>query len=49
MGAAATGHAALTAETTELTSAEADAIFQRALLRTALPEDAARFSAHMLV
>ena len=49
MGATATDHAALTALTLELTPAEADAIFQRALAGKATPEDAARFTAHMLV
>jgi glucuronate isomerase len=49
MGAVATDHAALTAHTMELTTAEAEAIFQRAIKGAATTEDAARFTAHMLV
>ncbi len=49
MGARATDHAALTAYTEELSEAEADRIFQRALRGEATEEDAARFSAHMLM
>jgi glucuronate isomerase len=49
MGATAADHAALTALTLELSSTEADAIFQRALKGQATTEDAARFTAHMLV
>lgn len=49
MGATATDHAAQSALTLELTPAEADAIFQRALQDQASGEDAARFTAHMLV
>ncbi len=49
MGARATDHAALTAYTEELSEAEADRIFQRALKGEATEEDAARFSAHMLM
>jgi glucuronate isomerase len=49
IGATATDHAALTALTIELTPAEAETIFQRALADQATPEDAARFTAHMLV
>jgi glucuronate isomerase len=49
MGATATDHAALTALTLELSPAEVEAIFQRALNDQATPEDAARFTAHMLV
>ena len=49
MGATATDHAALTALTLELSPNEADAIFQRALRGEANPEDATRFTAHMLV
>jgi glucuronate isomerase len=41
MGAAATDHAALTALTLELSPAEAEAIFQRALQGQVTPEDAA--------
>jgi glucuronate isomerase len=48
MGAAATDHAALHADTTGLTPTEADAIFQRALRGQATPEDAHRFTAHMM-
>jgi glucuronate isomerase len=49
MGAKATDHAALTPATAELTPAEVDAIFQRALKRKADLKDAARFTAHMLL
>ncbi len=49
LGATATDHAALTALTLELNSTEADAIFQRALKGQATSEDAARFTAHMLI
>jgi glucuronate isomerase len=49
MGATATDHAALTPATVELTSIEADAIFQRALKGQSEPDDAARFTAHMLM
>ena len=49
MGATATDHAALTPATAELTPAEADTIFQRALLGEGAPDDAARFTAHMLM
>lgn len=49
MGANATDHAALTPFTAELTHAEADTIFQRALKGESMPEDAARFTAHMLM
>jgi glucuronate isomerase len=49
MGATATDHAALTPATVELTSIEADAIFQRALKGQSGPDDAARFTAHMLM
>ena len=49
MGATATDHAALTPATAELSSAEADAVFQRALQGKSTPEDAARFTAHMLM
>jgi glucuronate isomerase len=48
MGARATDHAALTAETNRLDPAEAERIFQRALQGKATAEDAARFTAHML-
>jgi glucuronate isomerase len=49
LGATATDHAAQTAYTEELTDAEAEAIFQRALRGTATAEDATRFTGHMLV
>lgn len=49
MGATASDHAAQTADTAELSAAEAEAIFQRALRGTATPEDGRRFGAHMLV
>jgi glucuronate isomerase len=49
MGATATDHAALTPATVELTLIEADGIFQRALKGKSTPEDAARFTAHMLM
>jgi glucuronate isomerase len=49
MGATATDHAALTSATAELTSDEAEAIFQRALKGQSETGDAARFTAHMLM
>jgi glucuronate isomerase len=49
MGATATDHAALTPATAQLTPAEADAIFQRALKGEADASDAARFTGHMLM
>ena len=49
MGATATDHAALTPHTERLSAGEADAIFGRALAGSATPEDAARFTAHMLL
>jgi glucuronate isomerase len=49
MGATASDHAALTPATAELTPAEADAIFRRALKGQARPGDAAAFTAHMLM
>lgn len=49
LGATATDHAALTPATVELTPAEADAIFQRALKGQSEPDDPARFTAHMLM
>jgi glucuronate isomerase len=48
MGAVATDHAALSADTTSLTLAEADAVVQRGLRQALEPNDAARFTAHML-
>lgn len=49
MGARATDHAALTAQTGPLSEREADAIFGRALRGEATAEDAARFTGHMLI
>jgi glucuronate isomerase len=49
MGATATDHATLTPFTVELSPAEADAIFQRALRGESTADDAARFTAHMLM
>jgi glucuronate isomerase len=49
MGATATDHAAVSAHTAELSPAEADGIFQRALRGEATPDDAYRFSAHMIM
>jgi glucuronate isomerase len=47
MGGTATDHAAVSAYTAELS--DADAVFQRALRGEATPEDARRFTAHMLM
>ncbi|MEJ2571500.1 MAG: glucuronate isomerase [Anaerolineales bacterium] len=49
MGALSTDHAAVSAYTAELTAAEAEAIFQRALRGAATTEDARRFTAHMIM
>jgi glucuronate isomerase len=49
LGATATDHAAQSAYTAELIPSEADAIFQRALRGQATPDDARRFTAHMIV
>ena len=49
LGATATDHAALTPAAQLLTPSEAEAIFQRALKNELRPDDAARFTAHMLV
>ncbi len=49
MGATATDHAARSPYTEELSPAEADAIFDRALKGEASAEDAARFTGHMLM
>jgi len=49
MGALATDHAAITAATGELSPAQAEAHFQRALKDDLQPGDAARFTAHMLM
>jgi glucuronate isomerase len=49
MGATATDHAAATPYTAELSEAQAEAIFQRALRGKASDDDAARFTGHMLM
>ncbi len=49
LGATATDHAALTPATAELTPLESEKFFQRALQGQATPEDAAHFTAHMLM
>lgn len=49
MGATSTDHAAVSAYTAELSPAEADAIFQRALRGSATADDTRRFTAHMIV
>jgi glucuronate isomerase len=49
MGASATDHAALTPATAEMTLVEADALLRRALKGQSTPEEAARFTAHMLM
>ena len=49
MGATATDHAALTALTLDLTTTEADTIFQRALREEVTSDDATRFTAYMLI
>jgi glucuronate isomerase len=49
MGATATDHAAVTAYTEHLTDQEADSIFQRALKGESSPDDARRFTGHMLI
>jgi glucuronate isomerase len=49
MGATASDHAALTPATAELTPAQAETIFQRALKGQSEPDDPARFTAHMLM
>ena len=49
MGATSTDHAALTPATTELTPTEAESIFQRALKGESESNDAALFTAHMLM
>ena len=48
-GATATDHGAQSAYTAELSPSEADAVFQRALCGQATPEDAHRFTAHMII
>lgn len=49
MGAKATDHAAVSPYTVELSPAEAETIFQRALKRDLPLEDARRFNGHMLM
>ncbi|MDX2031458.1 MAG: glucuronate isomerase [Blastocatellia bacterium] len=49
MGATATDHAALTPLTVELSEAEAEAIFARALKGEATADDAARFTGHLIM
>jgi glucuronate isomerase len=49
MGATATDHGTLSALTLELSSAECETIFQRALSGEATPDDAVRFTAQMLM
>ncbi len=49
MGATATDHAVITPYTVELTKAEANCIFKHALQGTVSAEEAARFTAHMLM
>jgi glucuronate isomerase len=49
MEARATDHAAITAYTGELSEQEAETIFQRAWRGEASPEDAVRFTGHMLM
>lgn len=49
MGATATDHAVITPRTAELSKNEVNTIFQRALKGEASGEDAARFTAHMLM
>jgi len=48
-GATATDHAAVSAYTSELSPSEAEAIFQRALRGQATPDDAHRFTAHLIM
>ena len=47
-GATATDHAALTPDVAPLSELEAGAVFERALMGTPQPDDARRFTAHML-
>lgn len=49
MGAVATDHAAQSALTTELSSNEAEGIFQKALTKPVTPEETQLFTAHMLM
>ncbi len=48
-GATATDHAVLTPYTERLSEGQAETLFQRALRRESSPDDAARFTAHMLI
>ncbi len=49
LGARATDHAALTPYTEQLSAQQVDAIFTRALNDKIMPEDARRFTGHMLI
>lgn len=49
LGATATDHGATSPYTAELSSSEADVIIQRALKNQASPDDAHRFTGHMMV
>jgi glucuronate isomerase len=49
LGATATDHAAVSAYTAELSATEAGAIFQRALRGQVTPDDARRFTGHMIM
>ncbi len=49
MGATATDHAAVTAFTELLSASEAEAIFARALRGVSTPDDATRFTGHLLI
>jgi glucuronate isomerase len=49
LGATAADHGAQSAYTAELSPSEADATFQRALRGQATPDDAHRFTAHMII
>jgi glucuronate isomerase len=49
MGAEATDHAAMTAYTNQLSNGEANRLLQRGLKGEATPEDAYRFTGHMLI
>lgn len=49
LGATATDHAALTPHTARLSESEANAIFTKALKGSLSADDAARFTAHMLI
>lgn len=49
MGATSTDHAAVSAYTAELSPAEAEAIFGRALAGSVTPDDVRQFTAHMIM